>query len=285
MKNGHLNILAGPKPNGSSIIARSAVAFTLLLAATHSTPREAHALDLTSYINASSASSQARMYQAQMLSADTDKERESAEVMYQSAKQRATGWLLAGLAIDGLTLIILAAGGGMDRVERLETELANGGGPMLDAYASGFSVPKSEVMTAVAVSLDAYQAHQAAPLAGDLDLSITKELAAHVRVTNADAGKILFGFYEERDMVGVGRTPCHDRLAALSGVPVSELSPTVAAAIDEYMAGAAAPGKVLSARTVLATDASSTLRMVLDEVFGQHTDLVNTHIEGLAKAL
>lgn len=273
------------KSKRSSIISRSAIAFTLVLAATHSTPREARALDLTSYINATQASSDARMYQAQMLSAESDKERETAAAMYQSARQRASGWLMAGLAMDGLALIILATSGGMDRVERLETELANGGGPMLDAYASGFSVPKSEVMAAVATSLDAYHAHQAAPLARELDRAITKELAGHVRVTDADAGKILFGLYEERSLVGAGSTPWHDRLAALSGVPLSELSPTIASAIDERMASAAVPGKVLSARTVLATNASNTLRMVLDEVFVQHEGLVSAHIEDLDKAL
>jgi len=125
-----------------NLITLMMVVSMLLMVATPN----ALALDLTSYIQSSRASTDVREQRTRLELAETDEERMEAEAGLKKAKTRRGAWLGAGLLLDLVGILLMSSGSSADRVERLETEVANGGGPMVDAYAAGLGVSRKEVL-------------------------------------------------------------------------------------------------------------------------------------------
>ena len=196
------------------------------------------------------------------------------------ARQRGYMWLAAGLILDAVGLVVILATG-LDRVERLDAELASGGGPITEAYAAAFGLPQEAVLTAISESLGA-SARAGDPEVVDGELMLRLMRQGHL--SDEAAGQVLYGLYQERGRLGSGETPWHQVLADLSGVPVAELAPLIAEPIDASLARAAVPGVVISARAALAPDAAATLNNVLNHILDAHVDTVLARMNELASA-
>lgn len=194
----------------------------------------------------------------------------------QAASTRAILFLAGGLLIDLVGLMIYVQAGLLDHVERLDAEVANGGGPITEAYAAAFGLTTEEVLASV-------RASRASPTSDPVQVDLLRRLLAEARLTDEAAGRLLWAFHEERARVASGDAPWHQNLSALSGVPVEDLAPLVAAAIDEHLEGAAVPGTVLSARTVLAQGGAKTLRTAMGRLYDAHADAVDARMYSAAE--
>jgi hypothetical protein len=239
----------------------------------------AQALDITSYVAATYYSSEASTYKTLMLTAKGEDERRTHQLMWMSAKNKATTFLIAGLALDALVFVILtsASTGAYDRIDELEVEVANGGGPIIDAYAAGFGVPKNVVIADVKHAL---HAHRSGGTTGAtaFDSGLFHRLAWDATLTDDEAARILYALHQERSAVGSGQAPWHQRLATLAEVPIEEIAETVSGPIDARLAAATIHGKVISPRTALAKDASQTMNDLVEHIFEIHQSSIEAQL-------
>ncbi len=226
-------------------------------------PVPAKALDLTFYVAATVNFSQASVYRNNHQAEEADR-----------ANQRGYVFLALGLLVDVVSIVVLAATGA-DRVERLDAEIAQGGGPLTDAYSAAFGLSTDEVLSCMA---EAVSVTRHAETSEEVDRVLLGRMLTEARMTDENAARLLYAFYEERSSLGTGTAQWHESLSELSSVPIDKLAPSIAGPIDDRLKAAMKPGEVLSARSVLAEDASNTLRLVLERVYEDHAATVDARI-------
>lgn len=200
-------------------------------------------------------------------------------------REQGKKFMTAGFAISGVftvsSTILEIAGLALtaDEVERLELEVAAGGGPTVDALAAAFNVPGEVVLAA------AQQARADVPALDDLPAfssHLIGELAARAQIGPELARALVLRLYDERGEVASGLAVGHNDLAALTGVPAVELAPLVERVIDAHLAAAAQPGVVQSARHVLSRDAVQVVDQLIEAVLDAHADSVSARMEQAA---
>lgn len=242
------------------------VAFAIALGALAGAPGPAAASDLTSYVASTVYFTKAGVYRDQ---GDMEKADE--------ARKMGTIFLIVGLSLDAVVFVVSLAG--LDHVERLDAEVANGGGPITDAYAAAFGLPRQTVLAAIAdVQATAPQTGEAA------ETAVLQRLMPQVNLTDETASRILVGLYQERAVLGTGATPWHQALANLSGVPADQIDACIAPVIDARLAASAVPGQIVSARAALSEDAAVTLTAALDKLVAEHESSVFGRMEALASS-
>jgi hypothetical protein len=241
-----------------------------------SVPRPARAIDIVSYVS-STAGGGVAIAGAVMMGQENTKH--SGKIMLIVGLAVSAGCSVTGLVYD---LIVLSAFGFLDRVEGLDAEVNAGGGPMIDAYSVGLGIPREEVLAAVRASLDAVPVHSEADAAA-FTADLRGRLLPQARVSEEMSGRIVVALHQENAALGSGPTPWHDTLSNLAGVPVSQLAPSIAAPIDARLGAAEVPGKVVSARAALTTNASATLDAVIDRILADHGAAVDAHVLELSQ--
>lgn len=207
----------------------------------------------------------------------------------ESEQARTTGksMMIAGFSVSAaassslsfLTLLLVAT---LDHVERLELELASGGGPMIDAYAAGYGIPRAQVLTTIRAALEAVPVRTVAD-AEAFGEELRGRLARDARLSDDTAGRILYALFEERAHVGTPDAPWHQLMSELTGVPPEAVAVTVAGPIDARLREAAVPGAVISARAALFDGAGATLDQVFERMLDDHQTTMVTHRLGLAE--
>ncbi len=236
----------------------------------------AHALDIASYVSSTGGGVLAIVGAVMMGKEDPD------------AAKRGKTFLIVGIAVSagcssvGLLLDLLVLGFSYDHVERLEVEVAAGGGPMIDAYAAGLGIPKTEVLAAVADTLRDVPVHDDADAARFAE-KLRARLIPQARLTDADASRVAYALYMEGQSPVGSPTPWHDTLATLTGVSVADLRPTIREALAAEFEGKSQPGVLLSARSVLSAAGGAPLDRVLDAITERHDDRIEARIAELAQ--
>jgi hypothetical protein len=200
----------------------------------------------------------------------------------EDVKKRGKVFMIVGLAVSGaassslvvVTFLLVAVS--YDRVEAIELEAVAGGGPLTDALAAAFGVPRQEVLASVL----AVQARQ--PVRSDAEAQafadqLLAELGQKAHISDAIAMSFVNELQTERAAGVPG--PRHQQLADLAGVPVHTIAPIVAVELDRVLAAERVPGVVVSARAALAKDAGRTLDGMLDRILVEHGDAVDARIE------
>jgi hypothetical protein len=224
-------------------------------------PRRAEALDLASSTIATGGGVVAIIGAVMMGKEDTER----------------TGrtMLIAGLAVSGvfsaasvlLNVLVLST---MDRLTQLEQEADAGSGPLIDALSTSFGVPRDEVIRSVRRT----QARQTLRSAEDAQLFaelLIADLGTRAAISDILATHILHDLHTERSKLGGGGiTPRHAVIAEIIGISTEEVAPTIARHLDQALNARIEPGKVFSARTLLASESSQTLNALLDDLAREH---------------
>ena len=238
-------------------------ALAVVLVALAVAPVPAQALDLTSYVQATVHFTKASTLREVGKDEEADRHR-----------NRATGYLVAGLVLDAVGLVILTSGA--DRVERIEAELAAGRGPILDAYTAAAGVAPSEMAMRMRSALG-----RATAADEEVDLDALEQALADATLHESQAATWLYELHQEASILGVGATPRHATLAATSGVPLEAVAASVSVVLAEKFERSSVEGKVISARSVLANDAVATLNAVVDRIYSDHRAAVDAHLASL----
>ena len=243
-----------------------AVGAALMLGIT--VPKVAHASGIPFYITSTGGGVMAIIGAVMLGNEDPDKKK-TGKTLLIAGLAISVGCSTSGLLIDLLVYGPIGSLGTLDRVDRLEAEITAGGGPMIDAYSAGLGIPHDEVMAQVRASIAAVPVQDEAD-AVRFGADLRNRLLPEARLTEESAGLVAAALNEERSHLGDGNTPWHDTLAYLSGVPVAELAPSIAAPLDARIAAAEQPGTVISARTALHEDALNTMDAVVERIVTDH---------------
>ena len=206
-----------------------------------------------------------------------------------SVSEKGSRFLTAGLIISGVfcssavVLDLLFLGFYYDRIEQLELEMAAGGGPMIDALSTGFSVPRADV---IATIQDTQRQH---PLRTDADAQAFMVHLVHGLGNKMTLGEdlalsTLYALHQERRDAGSASAPHYAMLASHSGVPADALAAIVTSEIDGYLSARQVPGEILSARALLAQDPVPLMNTILGRIAVEHADLLSSQIHKSVEA-
>ena len=192
--------------------------------------------------------------------------------------------LTAGLAVSGVfsglsVVLNLVALRTYDRLSQIEREADLGGGPLIDALSTSFGVSRDEVIASVRKTQARHSLHSAedAQLFAEL---LVAELGTRARISETLATTILYDLQTERARVGTGApTPRHQVIADVIGVEVADVAPLIARHLDEALAAGAEEEKILSARTLLASEATLTLNGLVDALAKEHEQALQAQVE------
>lgn len=233
------------------------------------------AFDLTSYINATVNYSKAGTLKDLIEIEDCEANHEKCEKLQKQRDSRinkGTAWLFAGLSLDIIGLVLItSSGSSYNCIEGIRSELANSGGPIVDSFAVGQGVSSNNVLKTLNKSHNYLFGYNGTTL-NKSDFDFIRSLSGQLELTNDDAGRILYSLYQERVLVGSSKAVWHEKLSILTAVSIKDLAPTIADVIDSFLRQAIIPGKIVSARRVLAENSKDKLNSLLDTICDQHPD-------------
>ena len=179
-----------------------------------------------------------------------------------------TGLIISG-ACSALGTALFAAGvaalASLDKVETLEAEIANGGGPTIDALASGFGVPKSTVMNAIDKNLNEHVNGVQVDLES-FQQGVMYDLGSQLEFTTHTAADTLIALQEEIATSSMGEGSQHKLISDFSGVPISVVKDVVDRSIHQHLSSHKEDGKVLSARSLLHVDSIELIESIISDV-------------------
>ena len=152
-----------------------------------------------------------------------------------------------------------------DKIDTIEAEVENGGGPTIDALAAGFDLPKTTVITALEDGL-ALHVNVENPNLERFQQAVVSDLESQLEFTTFTAAETLIALHDELQTGSMGEGSRHKMIADFSGVPVSVVSGVVENSIERHLSLHEEEGKVLSARSLLHVDSIKHIEAIIDDV-------------------
>jgi hypothetical protein len=193
---------------------------------------------------------------------------EDPEVQTKGRGMIKTGLIISGAcsALGNLVFVAaVAALASLDQVETLEAELANGGGPTIDALASGFGLPKSEVMRSIQLNLQTHVNVEQVDLKS-FQHGVPSDLSSQLKFTTFTAADTLIALQAETESGVIGEGSKHHLIAELAGVPVTVVRGVVGRSISQHLSSHAQDGKVISARALLHVGSIGLIESIISDV-------------------